>query len=312
MSNWNVIFDLGGVVLGWDPHLAYQQVMPAEAVADFLIKIDFSPWNVAHDAGQRFDDGEQQLRDRFPDLPDDHVRAYRTHFGHSLTGQIAGTGAVIAELQRAGVALSALTNWSDETFPVALDRFGILGRFSDILVSGAERVAKPDLAIFRLALERFGYAADETIFIDDSPRNVEAAAGVGMVGLHFTDADTLRADLVRLGVLTERVAVTEPGFHVAVRSDWEDALATGEYPWSSRKITYDAEGYVHLSFAHQTAGVLARHYADLDAQDLLVLEVDPALLPVPLIVEDLGFGQAYPHLYAPLPIAAVVAARPVA
>lgn len=297
-----VIFDLGGVVLKWEPERAYEQVLPADQVADFLQRIDFHAWNRRNDGGHPFEAAETELIERFP-ADAEAIRAYRLHFEHTLTGMVPGTAAVVAELGRAGVALSALTNWSGETFPIARERFGILRRFSSILVSGEESLLKPDPAIFALACEREGYEAARTVFVDDSRVNVAAAQEADLTGLLFRDAETLRADLVSLGLLGPRKPVGRPVFHWALRSDWEAAQASGDYPWSTRGVPYDAEGFVHCSFAEQVEPTRAAHYADLDLDDLMLLELDVDRAGLPVVVEELGAGQEFPHLFAPVPVA---------
>lgn len=304
-----MVFDLGGVVLGWDPRRAYEQVLPAREVDAFMARIDFAGWNRSHDAGRAYADGERDLIEEFP-ADAAAIRAYRQHFGRTLTGMVPGTGALLAELGRAGVRLLALTNWSAETFPHAVERFGILRRFEDVLVSGAEGLAKPDPAIFRLALRRFGLEATETVFVDDSPVNVEAARSLGLTGLDFTDDSALRADLVSLGLVVDREPVTDAVFHLADAEAWAVAQASGHYPWSGRGVGFDAEGFVHCSFAHQVPEVLARHYADVPPAELVLVELDPDRMAGSLVVEDLGAG-AYPHLFAPLDPSSVVDTHPV-
>ncbi len=273
-----VLFDLGGVVLSWDPRRAYAPVLPEDAIGPFLERIDFFAWNHGNDGGGAFADAEAALIERFP-ADREAILGYRANFAETLTGLVPGTGAVIAELGRAGVRLVALTNWSAETFPHARERFGLLQRFEDIVVSGAEGLVKPDPALYRLALERNGLTAETTAFVDDLPVNVEAAGAVGLTGLRFTDAEQLRADLVRLGVLGPRVPIAEPVFHLAERRAWEEAETTGSYPWSSRGVGYDDEGFVHASFAHQVPGVRERYYADLPDDDVVLLELDRAPAP---------------------------------
>lgn len=302
-----VIFDLGGVVLGWDPTLAFSGVLPAEQVADFLTRIDFPAWNATHDAGRRFDEGEAELLARFPG-DEAAIRAYRANFGRTLTGQLPGTGAVIAELERAGVVLVALTNWSEETFPYAQERFGILRRFAGVVVSGAERVAKPDPAIFALACDRFGLQAGRTVFVDDVPVNVAAAEAAGLTAVVFRGAEQLRADLEALALLGSLERPDEPVYHLAVAADWVPGQA---YPWSTRGVTYDAEGYVHCSFARQLAGIRGGYYADLANEDLIALELDRDRTAGLVVVEDLGSGR-FPHLYAPLQPSLVRASHPAA
>ena len=296
MPNDAVVFDLGGVVLSWDPRAAYERVLPAEEVATFLERVDFAGWNRLNDGGRSFEEAEQELIARFPD-DWEAILGYRIHFDATLTGMVPGTSGILAELGQAGVRLIALTNWSAETFPHATERFGILRRFEAIVVSGIEGLLKPEPALYQLALERHGLSADSTVFIDDIPANVAAAATVGMAALNFTDAERLRADLVGLGLLAAPQPIPEPVFHLAERSAWAEAEATGRYPWSSRGLGYEREGFVHCSFADQVPGIVMNHYADLDPSELVVLEMDRDRLPI--LVEDLGHGP-YPHCFAEL------------
>lgn len=301
-----VIFDLGGVVITWDPVGAFRRVLPDDQIAPLMERIDFAGWNRRSDAGYPFVDAERELIERFP-ADEAAILGYRTHFSDALTGMVPGTGAVVAELIKAGVRVLALTNWSAETFPYAERRFGILKRFENILVSGTERVVKPDAAIFELALDRFGLPAHGTVFVDDSGPNVEAAAAVGLTARRFTDAERFRADLVELGVLQPRRPIAEPIFHIADRQAWTELETGGRYPWSSGDLGYEAQGFVHCSFAQQLPAVLEAHYADVAWSDLVVLELDPTGLPV--VVEDLGAGP-FPHLYAELENAMVRHASP--
>lgn len=301
-----MVFDLGEVVLEWAPHLPYQQVLPADEVPAFMAKIEFSDWNKANDAGRLFADGERQLIEQFPG-EEVAIRAYREHFPHALTGMVPGTGAVIAELQQAGVRLLALTNWSAETFPHARAKFGLLDRFEAIVVSGTERLAKPDPAIFQLIFSRYDIDPVRCVFVDDSPPNVVAAATLGLTALHFTDADRLRYDLGDLGLLPERPPVLRPLFHLTETTVWQAAQQAGEFPWSSRDLSYDRQGYVHCSFVDQVLGVRERIYPDVADEDLVLLELDPTRWGLPVVVEDLAAGAAFPHLYAPLPLERVSA-----
>jgi 2-haloacid dehalogenase len=118
-----------------------------------------------------------------------------------------------------------------------------------------------------------------------------------MAALDFTDAERLRADLVGLGLLAAPQPIPEPVFHLAERSVWAEAEATGRYPWSSRGLGYEREGFVHCSFADQVPDIVMNHYADLHPSELVVLEIDRDRLPI--LVEDLGHGP-YPHCFAEL------------
>lgn len=295
MAYSTVIFDLGQVVLRWIPERAFEQVMPAADVAEFMERVGFREWNQANDLRDDLGPAEAEWIQRFPnDAP--WMQAYRPNFLHTVAEMIPGTSAIIAELQQAGRQVSALTNWSGEQFALTRPRWGILNRFSDIVVSGWEGLAKPDPRIFEVALERSGLDPAQTVFVDDVAANVEAAAGLGLTGVQFTSAQQLRGELVELGLLGTRAVVSEPIYHWSPRQVWEQALADGDYPWSARGSGYNAEGFVHFSFANQLDGTRRKFYADLAPADLVLLCLDP-VVDEPVVVED-----GYPHLFAPLPL----------
>jgi 2-haloacid dehalogenase len=297
-----VIFDIGGVVLNWVPERAFEQVMPADEVPGFMKRIGFDGWNRANDALASIEGSEDELVARFP-ADAARIRGYRQHFLRTVTEMVPGTPAVIAELGQAGVRLGALTNWAADMFALARPRFGVLTRFGDIVVSGTEGVVKPDPEIYRLACERLGIHPGEAVFIDDSPANVHAADEFGLHGLHFTSAAQLREDLVGLGLLADRAPVAEPLFHWTLRSRWAEATASGGFPWSTRDTDYNAEGFVHCSFADQVDGTRRRFYGDVPNAKLVLLKLDPDP-DLPIVVED-----GYPHLFAPLPVDRVAAVQ---
>ena len=172
-----VVFDLGNVLIRWDPHAAIAPAVGPEEATRFLADeaFAFPEWNHAQDAGRDWQEAEDAAVAAHPHW-EPAIRGYRQNFPASLTGQIDDTVALLEELHAAGVRLYALTNWSAELFPAALDRFAFLDLFEDIIVSGEEAVAKPDPEIFEVLEDRIGHALDDCVFIDDSPRNVEAAA----------------------------------------------------------------------------------------------------------------------------------------
>lgn len=198
-----VVFDLGNVLIRWDPVPAVAAAVGVERAAAFLAdsSFDFTAWNHANDAGRPWAEAEQAALASHPHYAEE-VLAYREHFGASLVEEISGTVEILRELHAAQVPLFALTNWSAELFPVALDRFAFLDLFEDIIVSGEEGVAKPDPQIFEVLEERVCHRAglDDCIFIDDSPANVLAALETGIDAIHFTGADHLRDDLIARGV----------------------------------------------------------------------------------------------------------------
>lgn len=196
-----VVFDLGNVLIRWDPHPAVAAAVGAEEASRLLAAedFDFGAWNHAQDAGRPWDDAVAEAARTHPQwLP--HLRGYRANFAHSLIGAIEDTVDVLAELHRAGVPLFALTNWSADTFSHARERFAFLDLFDDIVVSGEERLAKPDPAIFEVLRRRTGLPLEQCVFVDDSPANVAAAARAGMTAILFTDTGHLREDLRRRGL----------------------------------------------------------------------------------------------------------------
>lgn len=294
-----VIFDIGGVVIPWLPQRAFEQVMPAEQVPAFMERIGFDEWNRANDRVRSLVEPEEELVRRFP-ADEVGIRGYRQHFPLTITTMVPGTSAIIAELQQAGVTVSALTNWAADPFLVAQQRFGILGRFQDIVISGIEGVVKPEPEIYLLACQRLGISPGEAVFVDDTAANAQAATAVGMTGLHFTSADRLRAELVGLGLLGPRVAIEQPVYHWALRSEWQDAQRDGRYLRSSRELGYHAAGFVHACFADQAAEVRQTFYGDLADDELVLLRLEPDA-GLPIVVED-----GYPHLFAPVPLDATV------
>jgi 2-haloacid dehalogenase len=196
-----VVFDLGGVLIDWDPRYLYRTLFDNEAeMEDFLATVTTPDWNRAQDAGRSWAEAVEELAQRHPERRE-LIEAYWNRWHETLGDAIGPTVEVLDELREAGVRLYALTNWSGETFPVARPRFPFLEWFEGIVVSGDERLIKPDPRIFAVLLERYGLEPATTLFIDDHADNVDAAEAQGMTAIRFVDAATLRADLHRLGVL---------------------------------------------------------------------------------------------------------------
>jgi 2-haloacid dehalogenase len=197
-----VVFDLGGVLVEWDPARIYRSILDSdEQVADFFDEVGFSQWNHSVDAGDRtWAEAVADLSARYPHR-EELIAAYPARFAESLVGQVDGTVEILHQLHDAGVRLVALTNWSAELFPHALERYDFLRLFEGIVVSGQERLAKPDPRIYHLVLDRHDLDAARTVFVDDRLVNVAAARSVGMQGLRFTDHEQLRRDLERSGAL---------------------------------------------------------------------------------------------------------------
>ena len=195
-----VVFDLGGVLIDWNPRYVYRQIFASETEIDaFMAETGIMEMNAKLDAGQPVAEGVADLAARFPHLSAP-IHAWRERWPEMLGGAIDETVSLLARLRASGVPLYALTNWSAETFPVAQARFDFLGWFRHIVVSGEVGVAKPDPRIFDIVLRWTNTAAQNTLFIDDSEKNVAAAKRLGFQTLHFTDAATLGSDLEGLGV----------------------------------------------------------------------------------------------------------------
>jgi 2-haloacid dehalogenase len=159
---------------------------------------DFMAWNDVQDSGGTWADGEDAVRRDHPHwVP--HALAYREHFEHALA-EVPGTAELVQELSDAGVPMFGLTNWSHELYPHAPRLFPVLDLLDDVVVSGTEKVAKPDPAIFELAVARTGLRAEDLVFVDDSAKNVAAAIESGLDGILFTGADDLRQQLRERGL----------------------------------------------------------------------------------------------------------------
>jgi 2-haloacid dehalogenase len=201
-----VVFDLGGVLIEWDPRHLYRKLLGSdEEVEAFLEEVGFAAWNHRVDAGEHsWAEAVQALAARHPHHRD-LIAAYPARFAETIPEAIPGTVEILAELHAGGTPVVALTNWSAETFAIARQRFDFLDLFDGIVVSGEERVAKPDARIFRILLDRFELRPARTLFVDDRQDNVDAARALGLRATLFTGPDGLRRDLVRRGLLPARV-----------------------------------------------------------------------------------------------------------
>jgi 2-haloacid dehalogenase len=195
------IFDFGGVLVDWDPRHLYRKLLPDEAEMErFLATVCTPAWNRRQDAGRRFAEATALLKREYPDKAA-LIDAYFDRWPEMIAGPIEGTVQILAQLRRRGVPLYGLTNWSAETYPHAQQRFDFLHWFEGIVVSGEVGLIKPDPAIFHLLVARFGIRPADAVYIDDQAANVEAAAALGMHGIHFTDQGTLRRALEGAGLL---------------------------------------------------------------------------------------------------------------
>jgi 2-haloacid dehalogenase len=202
-----VVFDLGGVLIDWDPRHLYRKLFAGDdaAMEYFLATVCTHEWNRRQDAGRSFAEGAQLLKAEHPDKAE-LIDAYYSRFDEMMAGPIAGSVEILADLRDRGTPLYGLTNWSAETYPAALKRFAFLRWFRGILVSGDIQLVKPDPRIFALLIERFAVEPQRTVYIDDVEANVAAARPFGIHPIHFTTPARLREELVGMELLPSRTA----------------------------------------------------------------------------------------------------------
>lgn len=197
-----VVFDIGGVLIDWNPAYLYRKLLPDEAaVSAFLSDVCTSAWNEQFDAGRPFSDGIAELVSRNPDQSD-LIEAYWLRWHEMLGGKIEGTVKLLDRLKAAGIPVHAISNWSAETFPRAQEIYPFLGSFDVLVVSGREKLVKPHAPIFERFLDRAGVRAAECLFIDDNAANIAAAEALGFHTEHFTGSEALESRLINLGLLT--------------------------------------------------------------------------------------------------------------
>jgi 2-haloacid dehalogenase len=197
------IFDFGGVLIDWDPRHLYRKLFGEDVAAmeHFLSNICTPEWNLCQDAGRSFAEATAALARKYPEKVA-LIEAWQSRFDETMRGPIEGAVEILAELRDRGVPLYGLTNWSAETFPIGRRRFEFFAWFQGIVVSGQEKMVKPDPRLFRLLLERYAIIPETAVFIDDSARNVASAIALGIHGICFTNPTALRRELMALGMLT--------------------------------------------------------------------------------------------------------------
>ena len=195
------VFDIGGVLLDWNPRYLYRKLFDDEAaMEEFLATVCTSEWNRRLDGGMTMDDGIAELLDRFPDQSD-MIMAYRDRWPEMIPRALEDTVAIFETLLSAGHRLYAITNFAAETFVQARALYPFLNRFDGIVVSGEIKALKPGPEIYRTLLERYDLTAGDCLFIDDVQDNVDGARAVGMHAVRFSDAVTLRSELQNHGLI---------------------------------------------------------------------------------------------------------------
>ena len=196
-----IIFDLGGVLIDWNPKYLYRKVFDTEEQIDwFLNNICTMEWNAEQDAGRTFNEATQHLVSQYP-KHEKEIRIFYDRWTEMLGGEIKDSVALLHQLKQLNShSLYALTNWSAEAFPVARQRFEFLQLFEGIVVSGEENTRKPYKDIYEIIIDRYQLTPQKSVFIDDNLENVVGAKAVGMHGIHFKNSQQLINELNYLGV----------------------------------------------------------------------------------------------------------------
>ena len=199
-----VIFDLGGVLVDWNPEYLYRKIFEGdtEKMKWFLNTVCTNDWNMEQDAGRSFQEGAELLVQEYPEYKKE-IFAFHERWEEMLKNEIDGTVLILNSLKSLNkVKLYALTNWSSETFPIAQKRFEFLNQFEGIVVSGEEKTRKPFTKIYNILLERYGLTPENCVFIDDNLDNIEASKQLGIISIHYKNSQQLASDLSQLGLLS--------------------------------------------------------------------------------------------------------------
>jgi len=200
----NIIFDLGGVLVDWSPRYLYKHYFDSEeALEYFFANVCTFDWNEMQDGGRTIAEANRILIDQYPEY-EREILAFYGRWREMLGGTIEGTVDILENIKRdSSMGLYALTNWSAETWPVALEEYDFLNLFEGILVSGQEKLKKPAPAIYELILSRYGLIAEECLFIDDNQRNVSAAIDCGIRSIKFENPEQLQLALTEEGIFAQ-------------------------------------------------------------------------------------------------------------
>jgi len=196
-----VIFDIGGVLIDWNPRYVYRELFDGDeaAMEHFLAHVCSHDWNLMQDAGRPFAEGVAELAARFPEQAE-LIVAYHTRWEDMVAGAIDGTVAILRELEARGTPLYCLTNFSTEKLPLCLNRFDFFDAFDGIVVSGEIGMVKPDRGIYDHLVESYGLIPSKSLFIDDNQANVAGAREAGWQAVRYVSPDQLRRDLANTGL----------------------------------------------------------------------------------------------------------------
>ncbi len=202
MIKKTIIFDLGGVLIDWDPRYLYRKIFSdREEMEFFLGEVCSLDWSAQMDGEKSFSDAINELIPRYPEYAD-QIQAYYSRWEEMIKGDIPETVSILAELRNGDYSLAALSNWSSETFPIVNARYEFLDWFDPLIISGMVGLVKPDPEIFHLILCSTGQNASDCIYVDDLAQNIQTAAEIGFDAIHYSSPQQLREELESRGILT--------------------------------------------------------------------------------------------------------------
>ncbi len=195
-----IIFDFGGVLIDWDPHRLLDKYFGSREKADwFIANVCTGEWNAQMDAGKPFSQGIKELSSVYPEWATE-IQVYFDRWIEMIGGEVPGMLEIMKELKQKGYKMYGLTNWSAETFCQVRNKYEVFDQLDGMLVSGEEKMLKPDPAFFQLLIDRFGLNKEECLFIDDNQPNVAGAIAFGIPAIRFKDATSLKEELKSLGI----------------------------------------------------------------------------------------------------------------
>lgn len=197
----NIIFDFGGVLMDWNPRYFFKDYFnDDEKMEYFLENIAQDEWNIEQDRGRSLSEGTEIQVKKFPEW-EKEIKAFYDNWTVMLKSEIPQNVEILRKLKNTDYQLFGLTNWSEETFPYALENYDFFQIFEGkIVVSGTEKLIKPDPKIWHVLLERYNIQAAESVFIDDNAKNIEMAKNLGFITIHVTPDTNLELELAGLGV----------------------------------------------------------------------------------------------------------------
>lgn len=197
----NIVFDFGGVLVDWNPRYLYKDLFEDnQQMEDFLANVCTENWNLQQDAGRSLVEATTILQKQFPEH-EAMIQKFYDDWEVMLKDQIPENTVLLNQLKEKKYRLFGLTNWSGETFPIALERFKFFNVFEGIIVSGDEKMIKPDREIYQLLLSRYKIKPEESVFIDDNMNNIIAAQKIGFHTIHFTEGVNLKHQFQKMGIL---------------------------------------------------------------------------------------------------------------